>query len=92
MENWIGIGIWIVVGAAVGLTMKLFVKRPGEQPGHGLLLAVFGAFGAVVGGMLGVGIFHFHDPVALSPGGFGGALVLAALMAWTYRVGIRSLT
>jgi hypothetical protein len=91
MENWIGIGIWIVLGALVGLSMKIFVKRPEETPGHAVILATFGAFGAVVGGMLGVGLFHFYDPRALSVGGFGGAIVLSALMAWVYRWGIRTL-
>jgi hypothetical protein len=91
MENWIGIGIWIVLGALVGLAMKMVVKLPQEQKGHALLLAIFGAFGAVIGGMLGVGIFHFLDPRALSLGGMGGALFLAALLTWTYRIGIRKL-
>jgi hypothetical protein len=34
MENWIGIGIWIVLGALVGLSMKVLVKQSGERPGH----------------------------------------------------------
>ncbi len=91
MENWIGVGIWIVLGALVGLAMKVVIQRPEEQPGHTLLLVILGAFGAVIGGMLGVGLFHFYDPTALSIGGMGGALVLAAIMAWTYRWGIRTM-
>jgi len=91
MENWIGVGIWIVVGALVGLAMKVVIQRPEEQPGHTLLLVILGAFGAVIGGMLGVGLFHFYHPTALSIGGMGGALVLAAIMAWTYRWGIRTM-
>jgi uncharacterized membrane protein YeaQ/YmgE (transglycosylase-associated protein family) len=91
MENWIGVAIWIVVGALVGLAMKVVIQRPEEQPGHTLLLVILGAFGAVIGGMLGVGLFHFYDPTALSIGGMGGALVLAAIMAWTYRWGIRTM-
>jgi hypothetical protein len=91
MENWIGVGIWIVLGALVGLTMKVLVKRPEEQPGHTLILVLFGAFGAVVGGMLGVGIFQFEDPTALSLGGMVGALALSALFTWLYRWGIRTL-
>jgi hypothetical protein len=91
MENWIGVGIWIVLGVLVALAMKVLVQRPEEQPGHNLVLVVLGAFAAVVGGMLGVGIFHFEDPLALSVGGMAGALFLSALMSWLYRWGIRAL-
>ncbi len=91
MENWIGVGIWIVLGALVGLSMKVLVKQTGERPGHTTLLAVLGAFGAVIGGMLGVGLFHFLDPRALSIGGFAGALFLSAFMSGIYRWGIRAL-
>jgi len=92
MENWIGVGIWIVMGAVVGLAMKLVVRRPDTTPGHTRLLCLLGAFAAVIGGMLGVGIFEFDDPVALSIGGMGGAAGFAALMTWVYRWGIKGLT
>ena len=89
MENWIGVGIWIVLGAAIGLLMKVAVKQPYESPGHTTLLAVIGALGGVIGGMLGVGIAEFSDPTALSMGGMVGAVLLAGLMAFLYRWGIR---
>jgi len=92
MENWIGAAIWIVMGGVVGLSMKLLVKNPGETPGHSIVLFVLGAFAAVIGGMLGVGIFEFYDPKALSLGGMGSALVFAALISWLYRWGVRGLT
>jgi hypothetical protein len=91
MENWIGIGIWIVMGAAVGLVMKAVIKRPEETPGHTPIIMVLGAFGAVIGGMLGVGIFHLYEPLALSAGGMGGALALSLLCAFLYRWGVRSM-
>lgn len=91
MENWIGVGIWIVLGTGVGLLMRILVKRPGERPGHALILATFGAFGAVIGGMLGVGLFHFDHPTALSLGGFAGAVALSALLTWLYRWGLATL-
>jgi len=91
MENWIGVGIWIVLGAFIGLAMKV-VRRGGEdRPGHTTLLVLFGAFGAVVGGMLGVGSFQFDDPRALSIGGMAGAVFLSALLTWIYRWGTRAL-
>lgn len=90
MDNWIGVVVWIALGAVVGLAMKGLVRVPSAQPGHTVLLAVFGAFGAVVGGMLGVGIFEFYEPKALSLGGIAGALFLSALLSWTYRWECRS--
>ncbi len=91
MENWIGIGVWIVLGAIVGLVMKAIVKLPEAQPGHTAVLLILGAFAAVVGGMLGVGIFQFQDPRALSVGGMIGALFLSVLLTWTYRWGSKSI-
>lgn len=90
MDNWIGVAVWIVLGAAVGVAMKGLVRVPAAQRGHTAILAIFGAFGAVVGGMLGVGIFEFYDPKALSIGGMAGALFLSALLSWTYRWECRS--
>jgi hypothetical protein len=91
MENWIGVGIWIVLGAGIGLLMKAVTRGPAAQGGQTLIIALFGAFGAVVGGMLGVGFFEFGDPIALSVGGMGGAIFLAALLTWVYRWGTRAL-
>ena len=91
MQNWIGIGIWIVLGMLIGVVMKAIIKRPEETAGHGAILAVLGAFGAVIGGMLGVGILEFFDPRALSLGGMLGAVVFATFISWLYRWGIRTL-
>ena len=91
MQNWIGIGIWIVLGALIALGMKAVVSRPEETEGHTVILAVLGAFGAVIGGMLGVGIIEFFDPKALSVGGMTGAVVFAVFISWLYRWGIRAL-
>ncbi len=91
MENWIGIGVWIVMGAIIALVTRVMVKRPEETPGHVPVLMTIGAFGAVVGGMLGVGIFEFDDPLALSTGGMAGAATLSILMSFIYRWGIRGL-
>jgi hypothetical protein len=91
MENWIGIGIWIVMGGLIGLVMRTLVKQPGTTPGHTSLIVILGAFAAVVGGMLGVGIFAYQDPRALSVGGMTGAVVLAGLFTWIYRWGVKGL-
>ncbi|MCY4399126.1 MAG: hypothetical protein OXE96_07300 [Gemmatimonadetes bacterium] len=92
MENWIGVGIWIVMGGVIGLAMKVVVKRPDTTPGHSRLLFILGAFAAVIGGMLGVGILEFDNPVALSLGGMAGAAAFATLMTWVYRWGVKGLT
>ena len=91
MQNWIGIGIWIILGALIAMGMKAVIKRPEETPGHAAILAALGAFGAVIGGMLGVGILEFFDPKALSLGGMLGAVVFATFMSWLYRWGSRAL-
>lgn len=91
MENWIGVALWIVLGALIGLGMRMVVKRPEETSGHLVILGVLGGFAALVGGMLGVGIFHLYDPRALSIGGMAGAIGLAVLFTWIYRWGIRGL-
>jgi hypothetical protein len=91
MQNWIGVAIWIALGAVIGLAMKGVMRRGDDAPGHTVLLAVLGAFGAVVGGMLGVGILQFEDPSALSLGGMAGAVVLGGLLSWIYRWGTRAL-
>ncbi len=91
MENWIGIGVWIVMGGLIGLVMRSLVKRPEATPGHTGLLVILGAFAAVVGGMLGVGIFSFDDPRSLTAAGMGGAAFLAALFTLIYRWGVKGL-
>lgn len=91
MQNWIGVGIWIVLGAVIALVMKAIIKRPEETEGHTPVLIALGAFGSVIGGMLGVGIIEFYDPKALSMGGMLGALVFSVFFTWLYRWGIRTL-
>ncbi len=91
MTNWIGVAIWILLGASIGLVMKLLVQLDEETSGHTLVLAILGAFAAVIGGMLGVGIFQFYEPTALSVGGMGGAIALACLLTFVYRWGVKSL-
>lgn len=91
MENWIGIGVWVAMGALIGLAMKALIRRPEATDGHTAILMVLGAFAAVVGGMLGVGLFAFEDPLALSAGGLAGAAFLASLFTFVYRWGIRGL-
>ena len=91
MENWIGVGVWIVMGVVIALIVRMVIKRPEETPGHVPVLMVLGAFGAVIGGMLGVGIFEFDEPLALSAGGMGCAFAFSILMSSVYRWGIRGL-
>ena len=91
MENWIGIGIWLVMGSLIGMSMKALIKQPQTTRGHTAVLMTLGALAAVVGGMLGVGIFAYRDPTALSLGGMAGAGALALLFTFLYRWGIKGL-
>ena len=59
--------------------------------GHAQVIMLLGAFAAVIGGMLGVGIFHLFDPLALSIGGMAGAVAFSVLMTFIYRWGLRTL-
>ena len=90
-NNFVGIGLWIVMGAVISFVMRILIKRPEETPGHVPVLVAIGVFGAVIGGMLGVGIFEFDDPIAWSTGGIAGAATFAAFMSFIYRWGIRGL-
>ncbi len=89
MENWIGVAIWIVLGVTIGMVQKVVVRLPEESGGHSVVLGVLGAYSAVIGGMLGVGIASFYHPTALSLGGMGGAILFSGLMTWTYRWGVK---
>lgn len=91
MQNWIGIAIWILMGASIGLLMRALINRPEEQRGHAQIIAVLGAFAAVIGGMLGVGTFHLYDPMAISVGGMAGAAIFSVMMTFVYRWGLRTL-
>jgi hypothetical protein len=91
MQNWIGIAIWIIMGASIGLVMRAIISRPEEQPGHAPIIAVLGAFAAVIGGMLGVGTFHLYEPLSISPGGMAGAAIFSIMMTFVYRWGLRTL-
>ena len=77
------------MGALIGLAMKGVVRLPEETAGHTLVLLLLGAFAAVIGGMLGVGIFHFYEPLALSVGGMASGAAFAALMTFVYRWGVK---
>ncbi len=90
MQYWFGCGIWFVMGLVLGFAMKVIIKRD-ETPGHTPILLVLSVLAAVIGGMLGVGIFDFYRHQAISWGGMGGALVFSTAMAWVYRWGVRGL-
>ena len=89
MENWIGVAVWIILGGVIGLVARIVIKLPEEAYGHTLLIVILGAFGALVGGMLGVGLLHFDEPLALSLGGMLGAVFLSLFMTILYRWGVR---
>lgn len=92
MENWIGVAVWLVLGSSIGLVVKSLRRGGGDQPGHGAIIATIGAFGALIGGMLGVGTFHLYEPEALSIGGMSCAVGLALLVTVVYRWGVRGMT
>lgn len=82
MDFVIGLLIWLVFGLAAGwLARALFSAVETSST----LTLTFGVLGALVGGMLGVSGYVFHDPDPLRVGGLIGALAGALFFAFLYH-------
>lgn len=76
-----GIVLWIAIGIGAGLLFRTFYRGPTTTV---FLALCFGAFGALVGGMLGVAGYVTHDPSPLRFGGLLGAVLGAVLFSFIY--------
>ena len=70
MEFAMGIIVWIALGLLAGFVMYFFYRGPQTTQLMTLVLAAFGAF---IGGMLGMSGYIHHAPEPLRFGGLLGA-------------------
>lgn len=78
----IGIAVWIALGLAAGFAAFFFFRGPTTTLIMGLTL---GAFGAFIGGMLGMSPYIHHAPLPLRLGGLIGATAGAIFFSVTYH-------
>ena len=83
MEYVIGLLIWVVFGVIAAVVMRMFMPSPETTAPLSFILAISGA---LVGGMLGVSAYVYHDPFPTRFGGLLGALLGAFLFAWIYHI------
>lgn len=82
MEYVVGLLIWIVIGLAAGLLAR---TTYGAAKATRSLTLIFAVSGALVGGMLGVAAYVFHDPAPLRIGGVIGAALGGLFFAYLYH-------
>lgn len=82
MSFVLGFLIWIAVGAVAALLLTRRYPAPGTLPA---LTVAFGLFGAVIGGMLGIFPYIFHDPAPLRLGGIIGGVLGAVFFPFIYH-------
>lgn len=83
-----GFAVWIALGLAGGLLVRLLVRAPETAAWLSLVFALFGAF---IGGMLGTSPYIHHDPNPLRLGSLLGAAIGAVAFAAIYHVAARKL-
>ncbi|MEX1182720.1 MAG: hypothetical protein WEF86_05760 [Gemmatimonadota bacterium] len=79
---FIGLAVWVAIGVIVGLVMNAAYRGPETTP---LMTVVFGFFGAIIGGMLAMSAYIFHDPAPLRFGGLLGATLGASFFTFVYH-------
>ena len=83
MEYVIGLLVWVVFGVIAAIVMRMFMPSPETT---GPLTFILSISGALVGGMLGVSGYVYHDPNPLRFGGLLGAFLGAFLFGWIYHI------
>lgn len=78
-----GFLIWLALGIAAGLLLRLVYRGPTTT----LFLSLFfGVTGAFIGGMLGTAPYVTHDPTPLRFGALVGAVLGALLFPFVYHL------
>ena len=83
MEYVIGLVIWAVFGVIAAIVMRMFLPSPETTAPLSIIFAISGA---LVGGMLGVSAYVYHDPSPMRFGGLLGAVLGAFLFGWIYHI------
>ena len=79
----IGLSIWVVFGVIAAFVMRIFLPSTETTAPLSFILAISGA---LVGGMLGVSAYVYHDPNPMRFGGLLGAFLGAFLFGWVYHI------
>lgn len=82
MEFIMGFIVWTVIGLAGGFAVNNFYRGSGTSL---FITLVFGFFGALIGGMLGMSGYIFHSPTPLRLGGLLGATLGAVGFTFMYH-------
>ena len=77
-----GLLVWLVIGLAAGLAVRVLFHAPHTER---LMTLVFGVFGAFIGGMLGTSPYIHHNPVPLRLGGLLGAILGGLFFTCVYH-------
>jgi uncharacterized membrane protein YeaQ/YmgE (transglycosylase-associated protein family) len=82
MNYFAGLGVWLVIGLAAGVLIRVLYRTALTVP---ILTVTFGVFGAFIGGMLGTSPYIHHDPSPWRFGGLLGAVVGSLFFAGLYH-------
>ncbi|HLG23020.1 MAG TPA: GlsB/YeaQ/YmgE family stress response membrane protein [Candidatus Manganitrophaceae bacterium] len=84
----VGIIVWIIFGAIVGVVAKLLM--PGPDPGGFIMTTLLGIAGALLGGFIGraLGLYYSNQQA----GGFLMSILGAVILLWAYRATSRRRT
>jgi uncharacterized membrane protein YeaQ/YmgE (transglycosylase-associated protein family) len=77
-----GFLIWLVFAVIAGTLVRMLYRTPGTSGG---LTFTFAIFGALVGGMLGVSPYVYHNPTPMRVGALIGAVAGALFFSWLYH-------
>lgn len=78
----IGLAVWIAIGVVAGLVMNAAYRGPETTQ---LMTIILGFFGALIGGMLAMSAYIFHEPLPLRFGGLVGAALGAVFFTFVYH-------
>ena len=77
-----GLFVWAAIGIVIGFVVNAGYRGPDTTR---LMTIVLSFFGALIGGMLAMSAYIFHDPVPLRFGGLLGATIGALFCSFTYH-------